>query len=116
MFQLVAASVGLGLTTAIVTLTSQNQLSTSLANLGVNFTLGQIQTIHGILSGTASAHNMLNNLGPNLAVQITQLVYSAFVAGIQNGFRLDALLAFAGFLISLIYIHDKKSVKTSRRH
>ena len=116
MFQLVAASVGLGLTTAIVTLTSQNQLSALLANLGVNFTMGQIQTIHGILAGTASAHKMLNNLGPNLAVQITQLVYSAFVAGIQNGFRVDALLSFTGFLVSLIYIHGKKNVKTSRRH
>ena len=46
-------------------------------------------------------------------MQITGMVNDAFVAGIQNGFRLDALLAFVGFVVSFTYIHGKTKTKPS---
>jgi len=109
MFQIAGGSIGLGLTTTVVALTAQNSLTTGLADLDIILTRNQQLAIHGLLAGTAGAQNSLAGLSQNLANQITQLVFDAFVAGIQNGFRLDALLAFAGFLITAKYIHGRKS-------
>jgi EmrB/QacA subfamily drug resistance transporter len=104
MFQLAGAAIGLGLTTTVVTATSNSRLSADLARLGTSITNAQAEVLHGLLAGTDAAQRLLGQLEPGVAEQVRGFANDAFVAGIRMGYRLDAALALVAFLIAVALI------------
>jgi EmrB/QacA subfamily drug resistance transporter len=104
MFQLAGGAVGLGLTTTIVTATSNRRLTDDLAELGTSISKAQAEVLHGVLAGTDAAQRLLAQLDPAVAERVRGFANDAFVYGIRNGFRLDAALAFIAFLVAVALI------------
>ncbi|MFL5865481.1 MAG: MFS transporter [Thermoleophilaceae bacterium] len=87
MFQVAGGSVGLGLTTTIFTTASIDKLQGGSVD---------IDTAKRVLAGTEPAQN--------LPAQVERFVREAFAAGMQWSFRVVALLAVGGFLVSLFFV------------
>jgi EmrB/QacA subfamily drug resistance transporter len=104
MFQIAGGSVGLGLTTTVFMMSAQSKLAADLAALGTPLTAAQQNAMHSLLAGTESAQQVLQQFGPDVAGRITALVRDAFVAGFQNGFRLDAALGLLALIVAVLYI------------
>jgi hypothetical protein len=101
MFQIAGGSVGLGLTTTVFT----SGIHTSLAaDAGPGVPDRSQNAIHGILAGTDSAKQALSDFTTKSADQVLQIVREAFAAGFHSALLLDAVLAFAGFLVALFFV------------
>ncbi len=108
MFQIAGGAVGLGLTTTILTFTADARLRDDIAKLGATVSDAERLAMQGILAGTETAQQILKQFAPDVAQQMIVAANDAFVAGLQNGFFLDAALAFAGFLIAFFFLHLPK--------
>jgi EmrB/QacA subfamily drug resistance transporter len=104
MFQIAGGTIGLGLTTSIVTLTANAQLQQEIAELGAAVNNAQLFALQGVLAGTETARQVLAQFAPALADRLIAMANDAFVAGLRNGFLLDAALAFAGFAVALVFV------------
>jgi membrane associated rhomboid family serine protease len=104
MVQVAGGSIGLGLTTAVFTAISHSSLRSDAADLGISARSQDIDTVNGILAGTDSAQKVLASFPANVAAQLVSLAGDAFVAGMQWAFRVDAALAFGGFLVALFFV------------
>jgi MFS family permease len=104
MFQLGGGAVGLGLTTTVITLVADAHLRSEIEALGVAVTDAQRLAMQGVLAGTEAAQNVLAQFAPEIAQRVIQAANEAFVAGLQYGFWLDAALAFAGFVVALVFL------------
>jgi hypothetical protein len=85
-------------------MSAQSKLAADLAALGTPLTAAQQNAMHSLLAGTESAQQVLQQFGPDVAGRITALVRDAFVAGFQNGFRLDAALGLLALIVAVLYI------------
>src|SRR3954452_21808474 len=88
MFQVAGGSVGLALTTAIFTTASTDKLQGG--------PIADIDSVRGVLAGTGSAGH--------LPQEVVDLVRESFAAGMQWAFRVVALLALGGLLISVLFV------------
>ena len=104
MFQIAGGAIGLGITTTIFTLTSENELSDKADAAGSHLTEHQTAVLHGVLAGTDSGTAALHQLGSSAQAMITEIVRESFAAGVQAGFRFVAIAAVLGFLISLFFV------------
>jgi EmrB/QacA subfamily drug resistance transporter len=102
MFQIAGGSIGLGLTTTIFTTASEDSLQADLAGSGLSGS--EIDSLHGALAGTDSATSLLARFPSATADRLVELVREAFAAGMQWGFRLVALLALAGLIVSVLFV------------
>jgi EmrB/QacA subfamily drug resistance transporter len=102
MFQVAGGSIGLGLTTTVFTTASEDKLQEDLA--GSRLTGGEIDSLHGALAGTESATSLLERFPAATADRLVELLREAFAAGMQWGFRLVALLALAGLVVSVLFV------------
>jgi EmrB/QacA subfamily drug resistance transporter len=102
MFQVAGGSVGLGLTTTVFTTASEDKLQSDLASTRLGG--GDVDALHGALAGTDSAEDLLARFSSRTADRLVELVREAFAAGLQWAFRLVALLALGGLLVSLFYV------------
>ena len=59
MFQIAGGAIGLGITTAIFTITSENELDDQATAAGSNLTDHQVAVMHGALAGTDSGQAAL---------------------------------------------------------
>ena len=100
MFQVAGGSVGLGLTTAVFTTASEDRLQRDARGLSE----GEIGQVQGVLAGTESAAEVVARQGERAAERLVELVREAFVAGLSWSFRLVAVLALAGLLVSLLFV------------
>jgi EmrB/QacA subfamily drug resistance transporter len=103
MFQVAGGSIGLALTTAIFARASRDQLAGDLAALGARVSDEQVRDVHGILAGTDTGARVAEQL-PGQAATIEQLVRDAFVHGMSVAFRVDAALALAGLVVSVLFV------------
>lgn len=104
MFQVAGGAVGLGITTMIFTLSAENELSEQAAAAGTRLSEHQSSVLHGLLAGTETAAQAKAELAPAVLARIDEIVRDSFVAGIQAGFRYAAILAIAGFVVSLVFV------------
>jgi hypothetical protein len=102
MFQVAGGSVGLGLTTTVFITASEDKLQADLSGSGLSNS--DVDALHGALAGTESAAEVLARFSSGTADRILELVRDAFAAGMQWAFRLVAVLAFAGVVVSLLYV------------
>ena len=100
MFQVAGGSVGLGLTTTVFTTASEDKLQSAATGLRES----EIGDVQGVLAGTDSAAQVIERVGGNAADRLLDLVREAFVAGLTWSFRVVALLALAGVLVSLFFV------------
>jgi EmrB/QacA subfamily drug resistance transporter len=98
MFQVAGGSVGLGLTTMIFTTAAHDNLQQQTA------VRGDLDAVQGVLAGTDSAQRIVSQLPPASADRVVGLVRDSFAAGMQWSFRVVALLAVGGFLVSLLFV------------
>jgi hypothetical protein len=64
MFQIAGGAIGLGITTTIFTISSENELSDEAQAAGTHLTDHQTAVLHGVLAGTDSANAALHQLAP----------------------------------------------------
>jgi EmrB/QacA subfamily drug resistance transporter len=104
MFQIGGGAIGLGVTTAIFTLTSENELASSAAGAGTDLTDHQVAVIHGVLAGTDAGTEALAELPKAEQSRVLGFVHDSFVAGFEAGFRYVAIMAAVGFLVALFFV------------
>ena len=100
MFQVAGGSVGLGLTTTVFTTASEDRLQRDLKGLSEK----EIEEVQGALAGTESAAEIVARQGAAAADRLIEVVRDAFVTGLNWSFRLVALLALAGLVISVLFV------------
>jgi EmrB/QacA subfamily drug resistance transporter len=100
MFQIAGGAIGLGLATTVFTTASEDRLqrdATALSEKGV-------EEVQGVLAGTESAAELIARRSGAVADRLVETVREAFVAGMTWSFRLVALLALAGLVVSVLYV------------
>jgi hypothetical protein len=102
MFQIAGGSIGLGLTTTVFTTASEDRLQSASPTGGMSEP--EREAVQGVLAGTESAGQVLDDLSKRAADQVMELVREAFTAGMQWGFRLVALLALGGLVVSVLFV------------
>jgi EmrB/QacA subfamily drug resistance transporter len=100
MFQVAGGSVGLGLTTTVFTTASQDRLQRDAKGLSEK----EVEEVQGALAGTESAGQIVARQGEAAADRLLEVVRDAFVTGLNWSFRLVALLALAGLVISVLFV------------
>ena len=113
MFQVAGGSIGLGLTTTVFTSASQGRLTDDIASLQLGLTGAETDAVQGVLAGTESAADVIASYPGEVADQVVSLVRDAFLDGLQWAFRLDAVLALGGLVVSVLFVGG--SVLASRR-
>jgi EmrB/QacA subfamily drug resistance transporter len=114
MFQVAGGSLGLGLTTTVFATASQRQLGDDLRSLGAQVSDSEVRDVQGILAGTDPANDVLARF-PGQGRQISDLVSDAFVHGVQWAFRLDAALAFAGMVVTILFVAGRPHLRRASR-
>jgi EmrB/QacA subfamily drug resistance transporter len=104
MFQIAGGALGLGITTAIFTITSENELNEQASAAGASLTDHQVAVMHGALAGTESGQAALAQVSAAAREAIVAAVSDSFAVGIQNGFRFVTAAAVLGLLISLFFV------------
>jgi EmrB/QacA subfamily drug resistance transporter len=104
MFQIAGGAIGLGITTTIFTLSSENELADKASDHALHLTDHQVAVMHGILAGTDAGTAALHQLGSTAQATVLGIVRESFATGIQAGFEFVTLAALLGFLISLFFV------------
>jgi EmrB/QacA subfamily drug resistance transporter len=104
MFQIAGGAIGLGITTTIFTLSSENELADKADAAGTHLTDHQTAVLHGVLAGTDSSAAALHQLSGSAQSAILGIVRESFATGIQAGFRFVTVAAVLGCLISLFFV------------
>ncbi len=100
MFQVAGGSVGLALTTTVFTTASEDRLQRDLKGLSEK----EIEEVQGALAGTESAAEIVARQGAAAGDRLLEVVRDAFVNGLNWSFRLVALLALTGLVISVLFV------------
>jgi EmrB/QacA subfamily drug resistance transporter len=104
MFQIAGGAIGLGVTTTIFTLTSENRLDARVDAIGAHVTDQQVSVMHGLLAGTDAGTRAFDKLPSAMQAKVDEFVHTSFVHGIQSGFRYCAIVALIGLLISIFFV------------
>jgi EmrB/QacA subfamily drug resistance transporter len=104
MFQVAGGAIGLGVTTAIFTIASENELADKAAAASTPLTEHQSSVLHGLLAGTETSQAAAAELGVAKLATVEAIVRDSFVSGIQWGFRYAALLGIGSCLIALFFV------------
>jgi MFS family permease len=104
MFQIAGGAIGLGVTTTIFTITSENRLSDRVHAVGAHVTDQQVSVMHGLLAGTDAGRAAFDRLPGAVQSKVSEFVHTSFVHGIQSGFRYCAIVAVIGLAISILFV------------
>jgi MFS family permease len=108
MFQVAGGSVGLGLTTTVFMTASADKLQAASTGMSPN----ELHDVQGVLAGTDSAAEVLARYGGQIPGGLIELVREAFVAGLTWSFRLVALLALCGLVVSVLFVGNRRSASS----
>jgi hypothetical protein len=101
MCQIAGGSVGLGLTTAIVTTVAADHVESSA--LADRLAHGQEIAVNKVLAGTETGQQLLAQF-PAQSSQLNDLAKDALVAGISTGYVVVGSLAFLGLLVAAFFV------------
>jgi EmrB/QacA subfamily drug resistance transporter len=102
MFQVAGGALGLGLTTALFTIRSEDEVVSDAADFGLRMNEQQSSVIHGILAGTDSGQKAFSDFSTSVADRVLAVVKDSFVAGAQFSFRIVAGIAVIGLLVAIV--------------
>ena len=104
MFQIAGGAIGLGVSTTIFTITSENQLADKISTAGLHASDQQVSVMHGVLAGTDAGEAAFTKLPAGAQHNVTTFVGDSFVHGIQAGFRFVAVAALLGLLVTIFFV------------
>jgi EmrB/QacA subfamily drug resistance transporter len=104
MFQIAGGAVGLGLTTAIFTSVSEDEVADKADAAGAHLTTAQQHVVHGVLAGTESGKDAFTSLSSIGADRALDVVRDSFVSGLQVSFKVAGAIAAVGFFVVLLRI------------
>jgi EmrB/QacA subfamily drug resistance transporter len=104
MFQFVGGAIGLGITTTIVATSERAAVDNHLASAGLTLPQPERDALAGVLAGAESAQQVMRQFDPTVAGRLLEIAGDAFADGVRAGFRLDALLAAAGFVLAVLFL------------
>jgi EmrB/QacA subfamily drug resistance transporter len=110
MCQIAGGSVGLGLTTAIVSSVAQDKVSASA--VADKLSHNQEIAVNKILAGTETGRQLLDAF-PSAANELMSLAKEALVAGMSTGYVVVGSLAFLGFLVATFGVGSWKRKKAA---
>jgi EmrB/QacA subfamily drug resistance transporter len=112
MFQLVAGSLSLGLTTAIFTAASDATVHEDrVAGL---LSDGEEHAVTGLLATTGFAEQVVEQF-PARAPDLQSLAVDAFVRGIETGFAVVAVLGLAGLMVAVLSVGGSPRRRVAER-
>ncbi len=115
MFQIAGGAVGLGISTAIFTSSSERELGElARSEAGVSLTDHQQAVLHGDLAGTDTAQAALAELPSKVRDEIQEVVRESFAYGVQTSFKVIAIVAVAGFLVAVFNLGRTPDPPTTR--
>jgi hypothetical protein len=86
----------------VFTTAADDELQSSVAGARLND--ADLSSLHGALAGTESSAEILARFSARTADRLVDLVRDAFVSGMQWAFRLVALMALGGLLVSVLRV------------
>jgi EmrB/QacA subfamily drug resistance transporter len=104
MFQIAGGAIGIGITTTIFTIASENQLDEKISAAGLHASDQQVSVMHGQLAGTDSAAAAFEKLTTKAQHTVQGFVSDSFVHGIQAGFRFVSIAAVLGLLVTIFFV------------
>jgi EmrB/QacA subfamily drug resistance transporter len=104
MFQIAGGAIGLGVTTTILTISSENELADKVAGAGLHASDQQVSVMHGVLAGTDAGTAALHRLPAHAQHTVNAFVGDSFVHGIQAGFRFVSIAAVLGLLVTIFFV------------
>jgi len=112
MCQIAGGSVGLGLTTAIISAVAADHVSASA--VADTLTHNQELAVNKVLAGTDSGQALLHQF-PAMADELMSVAKDALVAGMSAGYVVVGSLAFVGFLIATFGVGTWRRKKAALR-
>jgi hypothetical protein len=110
MCQIAGGSVGLGLTTAIVSSVAADHVSESA--VADRLTHSQEIAVNKVLAGTDTGAQLLRQF-PSMADELTALAKDALVAGMSAGYVVVGSLAFLGLLVAILGVGRRRRNKAA---
>jgi EmrB/QacA subfamily drug resistance transporter len=105
MFQIAGGAIGLGMTTAIFTTSSESEVSSRIADEGGKISEHQEAVIHGVLAGTDSGDRVVDQVSGQVpAERVLEIVRESFVAGLTTSFRVIGAIALVGVAIAVFFV------------
>jgi hypothetical protein len=104
MFQIAGGAIGLGITTTIFTISSENDLAAKSQAAHAQLTDQQVSVMHGVLAGTDAGTAALSKLPDAAQSKLLGIVNESFVNGIQAGFKFVSIAAVLGLLVSVLFV------------
>ena len=108
MFQIAGGALGLGLTTALFTIRSEDEVVSKASDFGLRMSEQQASVIHGVLTGTESGQAAFSDFRTSVADRVLAVVKDSFVAGAQFSFRVVAGIAVVGLLIAILAVRPAR--------
>jgi EmrB/QacA subfamily drug resistance transporter len=108
MFQIAGGAIGLGLTTMILTTSSEDRVVSDAAEVGLRMSEDQSAVIHGVLAGTESGQQAFAELPSGAAERALEVVRDSFVAGAQVSLRVVAAIAVVGVVIAVLGVRPRE--------
>jgi len=108
MFQIAGGAIGLGLTTALFTSRSENEVVSAAREAGLGHMTGsESGVIHGVLAGTEPGRQAFADFATTRAEEVLDVVKDSFVSGVQLSLRVVAAIALIGLIIAIRGVHPK---------
>jgi hypothetical protein len=101
MFQIAGGAMGLGLTTALFTSRSEDQVVSDASAAGLQMTGEQAGVIHGVLAGTEPGTAAFQKFDVSVADKVLDVIKESFVSGVALSLRVVAAIALVGLLIAI---------------
>ena len=108
MFQVAGGAIGLGLTTLLFTVRSEDDVASRAAADGISMEGRQVDVIHGVLAGTEPGRAAFSEFRVSIADRVLDVVRDSFVVGVQFSFRVVAAIAVAGLVIALVWVRPEE--------
>jgi len=113
MFQIAGGAIGLGLTTALFTTRSEDEVVSAAKEAGLGHMTGsESGVIHGVLAGTEPGRRAFADFATTRAEEVLDVVKDSFVTGVQLSLRVVAAIALIGLIIAIRGVHPKPAGAT----
>ena len=114
--RMVGYSVGVALTSVLVTSVEGDQVATAAADHGLHLTAGQIDAAREALSGSQAARSALGDLGPTVRTAADDVVQKAFLSGFRAGMVLTVVVCLVGVAVALAVPGRRRSAPDEDQH
>ena len=114
--RMVGYSVGVALTSVLVTRVADDQITAAAADRGLTLTADQLATARDSLSGSQASRTALGDLGPTVRTAADDVVQEAFLTGFRAGMILTVGVCVVGVAVALAVPGRRRSAADEHEH